>query len=146
MPCLIFVVQNTSWPEKSCSQTDLIYQKLPNNNQQKYMFVPISFAIQFASSLSVCVCVCERERERDRGRTLLADAAALEASFLYGATGPPVTCVQSGESRTGRASSDSQHLACTRKKGGGWGFLGAFDRLQGRGGQLTNKEDFSKLV
>jgi hypothetical protein len=76
----------------------------------------------------VCACV------RERGRTLSADAAALEASLLCGATVPPLTCVESGESRTGRASSDSQHLACTRKKGEVWGFLGAFDRLQGRGG------------
>jgi hypothetical protein len=92
------------------------------------------------------VCVCERER----GRTLsAADAAALEASFLCGATVPPLTCVESGESRTGRSNSDSQHLAYIRKKlegGGEGGFLGAFDRLQGRGGQLTNKEDLSKLV
>ncbi len=96
--------------------------------------------------MCVCVCVCVCERERERGRTLSAYAGALEASFLCGVTVLPLTCVESGESRTGRASSDSQHLACTRKKGGVGGFLGAFDRLQGRGGQLTNKEDFSKLV
>ncbi len=74
----------------------------------------------------VCVCVCERERERERGRTLSADAAALEASFLCGATVPPLTCVGSGESLTGRASSDSQHLAYTRKKGEGGGIFGSF--------------------
>ncbi len=36
------------------------------------------------------------------------------------------------------------HIPEKKERGGG--FLGAFDRLQGRGGQLTNTEDFSKLV